>query len=320
MELEIPEGYELVSIPLHQVKHDRARCGFKRYEDGRETTFFAAAPDQFVKAFHDGNFVWAPLVGYSEHKNVRIVVVNLDNGMQIITDHDPRAVFGIEPGKETPARFYPDEALTKSVLVPCSVCDTLETWAEESYEERFESVWEALDRKMEILKERKRSTKLTRASESWILENCEVTPAAHYVEQYPAATWARVCSVEYTDVSETGYDLTVPGYETFMSADGVILSNTMALHVPIMDEAVKDAKEKLLPSQLLFSIRNRDNTLAVPKHESLLGLFGSQFRPSGVVHQFSTKQQALEGLSSGTVKLHDQVEIAELPAVATPPI
>jgi hypothetical protein len=83
-----------------------------------------------------------------------------------------------------------------------------------------------------------------------------------------------------------------------------------------MDEAVKDAKEKLLPSKLLFSIRNRDRTLPVPKHEMLLGLASAQLRPSGTIHQFNTKAEALSGIADGTVKLHDQVEIAEL---APPP-
>ena len=155
----------------------------------------------------------------------------------------------------------------------------------------------------------------------WLEENAVATTArtlpeiADWVEKYvnSSVSWSPVVRVEKTGNSETGYDLTVPGYETFMSADGVILSNTMSVHVPYTDEALKDAKEKLLPSKLLFSIRSRDKTLAVPKHEQILGLASSQLNPSGVVHQFASRDEAMKALSEGTVKLQDQIEIPDEP-------
>jgi len=138
----------------------------------------------------------------------------------------------------------------------------------------------------------------------------------HFVENTDVE-WAAVESVEYTGRKEDGYDLTVPGYETFMSADGVILSNTMSVHLPILDEALKDAKERLLPSKLLFSIRDRDKTMPQPKHEMLLGLAGSQLNPSGTVHRFATRDQALGAIAEGRVKLHDQVELPDAPGQIT---
>lgn len=97
--------------------------------------------------------------------------------------------------------------------------------------------------------------------------------------------------------------------------------DTMALHVPALPEAVKDAREKLLPSRMLFSIRDRNETLPQPKHEMLLGLFVSQKVPSGRVHRFADRAGALAELKAGRIKLDDEIEIGPpkpLPPIPTP--
>lgn len=85
--------------------------------------------------------------------------------------------------------------------------------------------------------------------------------------------------------------------------------DTMSLHAPVLPDAKKDAKEKMLPSQLLFSVRSRDKTLPVPKHEMVLGLASSQLNPSGVIHKFRTADEALSAIQSEAVKLQDRVVI-----------
>ena len=85
--------------------------------------------------------------------------------------------------------------------------------------------------------------------------------------------------------------------------------DTMAAHAPILPEAVEDAKTRLLPSQMLFSIRSRDGTLPTPKHEQLLGLASSQLNPSDVIHKFGTREEALAAIKAGQVKLQDRVDI-----------
>lgn len=124
-------------------------------------------------------------------------------------------------------------------------------------------------------------------------------------------TWERVTAVQKTGIKEDGYDLTVPGYETFMSADGIILSNTMNLHVPSMDEAVKEAYDKLLPSQMLFSIRDPEKVVPVPKQELILGLYTANMRPSKTTHQFDTEEDALSAIRSGKLSLSDDVTIGK---------
>lgn len=84
-------------------------------------------------------------------------------------------------------------------------------------------------------------------------------------------TWDMVESFEVTDIKETGYDLTVPGYETFMSTEGVILSNTMVVHTPITDEANEEAK-KMLPSRNLYQ-PGTGKLMILPSQEAQIGLF-----------------------------------------------
>jgi hypothetical protein len=85
--------------------------------------------------------------------------------------------------------------------------------------------------------------------------------------------WLPVKSVEKTGVREDGYDLTVPGCETFMSADGVILSNTVNLHVPVSDKAVEQANDRMMPSKNLFSLTDLKSIRHSPQQEMALGLY-----------------------------------------------
>jgi DNA-directed RNA polymerase beta' subunit len=80
------------------------------------------------------------------------------------------------------------------------------------------------------------------------------------------------------------------------------------LHVPSMDDAVQEAHEKLMPSKMLFSDRDYDKPMAVPKHESILGLSAASYRPSKIKHQFPTREAAIAGVRSGKVKLEDDVQ------------
>lgn len=92
-------------------------------------------------------------------------------------------------------------------------------------------------------------------------------------------TWDEVESVEKTGIREDGYDLTVPGYETFMNIDGVVLSNTMTAHIPITPEANEEAK-KMLPSANLFK-PGTGTLMIAPSQEAQVGLFYLSKTPQG---------------------------------------
>ena len=122
-------------------------------------------------------------------------------------------------------------------------------------------------------------------------------------------TWVPIESVEKTGQVETGYDLTVPGYETFMNSDGVILSNTINVHVPSSDEAVKEAYEKLMPSKTPFSDRVEDKVVPLQKQEQILGLYTAATAPATKPVVFDTEEQAIRAIRRGEVPLSADVQI-----------
>lgn len=312
-ETDIPDGFEVVSVPLAGVRYleDTVRC--KDYGEGRVTEFYDAEPDQFVKAYADGEVVWAPVSGFSIHRGIKVVIIDLLNGCQIVTDHDPRAVFGVLPGEDEPGRFYPDDAFSRKVLVPCQIPSGLNIWGADILSEEFSSLWKALDRKAELLKDWRLGSRV-----SWDYRERMWMVRSHDLRDYgcmpphprlSGIQWTGIESVTYTCQQETGYDITVPGYETFMSIDGIILSNTMNTHVPATREAVQEAVEKLMPSRMPFSIRDQDRIVPALKHEQVLGLYDAQTSPAKRMHSFSSEQEALHAIRSGAVDMADEINI-----------
>lgn len=117
-----------------------------------------------------------------------------------------------------------------------------------------------------------------------------------------AVRWDAVESVEKTNQVETGYDLTVPGYETFLSADGLILSNTMAAFVPVTPSGIEDAK-KLLPSKKLFSLTNAE-PMYKPSQDGLLGLYHMVHWGEDKGKKFNTTSEVIHLLHEK--KIHPQ--------------
>ena len=127
-----------------------------------------------------------------------------------------------------------------------------------------------------------------------------------------STVWDKVVSYEKTGIRETGYDLTVPGYETFMSVDGVILSNTMTISVPLSDEAVKETYDKLMPSKNLFSPATMKATNFLPNMEYVQGLHAaSTMDEKNDPIVFHTKQEAVNAYKSGKISLGTRVRILE---------
>ena len=123
-------------------------------------------------------------------------------------------------------------------------------------------------------------------------------------------TWSPVVEVENTGKVEVGYDLTVPGYETFMSTDGIILSNTMAFHVPVGDKAVAQAKEKMMPSSNLFQTSTLNKIISKPEKEFAMGLYLATNRQSKKQPTvFNTVRDAKIAYRKGELDLSDPVVI-----------
>ena len=123
-------------------------------------------------------------------------------------------------------------------------------------------------------------------------------------------TWHKVVKVEKTEKVEVGYDLTVPGYETFMSDEGVVLSNTVNFHVPVSDKAVKNALDKMLPSKNLISLTDLRESMQNPRQEMALGLYALTRAPSKKPPvRFRTAEEAKAAYRQGKIAANDPIII-----------
>lgn len=121
--------------------------------------------------------------------------------------------------------------------------------------------------------------------------------------------WSVVEKVEKTGICIEGYDLTVPGFETFTTDTGVVLSNTMTYYVPVTEAAVKEAYEKMLPSKNLLGARDF-KAHYLPQEEYILGAWlASQDGKGPVKHVFKTKEEAIKAYKLGKIDLNDNIQI-----------
>ena len=121
--------------------------------------------------------------------------------------------------------------------------------------------------------------------------------------------WEQIIETTPMEERMTGWDITVPGAFTFALDDGTIVQDTLNVHVPSMDAAVNDTKNKLMPSKMLFSIKNRDHVVPLPKQETVLGAFTAQRRPAKNTWNFPDEKSALKAIHSGQVRLSDELII-----------
>jgi len=128
-------------------------------------------------------------------------------------------------------------------------------------------------------------------------------------------TWDEVESFEDTGKVETGYDLTVPGLETFTAVDGVVLSNTMQFHVPGTDEAVKEAYERLLPSRSLLSPSDFKSPVHKPGQQYMAGLYHAtrthEKDKKKRERVFRSKEEAIAAYKRGEISADTDVSILE---------
>lgn len=147
-----------------------------------------------------------------------------------------------------------------------------------------------------------------RKPRSELLDN----PVLKKLQQLTASDvkWTWIDSIEKTGKVETGYDLTVPGYETFMSDEGVILSNTVNFHVPVSDKAVRQANEKMMPSENLISLTDLQSARHPISKEQILGLFNlTQPLTNKPVKVFRNKEEAKAAYARGEIGMNDPIEV-----------
>jgi hypothetical protein len=90
--------------------------------------------------------------------------------------------------------------------------------------------------------------------------------------------------------------------------------DTINLHVPATAEAVNDIKDKLMPSKMLFTIRDEDKVMPQPKMETLLGLYEAK-HGKGKPVVFNSKAEAIRAIARGDVSLSDDIVIGKAASV-----
>ena len=109
--------------------------------------------------------------------------------------------------------------------------------------------------------------------------------------------------------TETVYDIAVPDTKVFSLGNGLVVFDTINVHVPSSDEAVKEAYEKLMPSKTPFSDRVEDKVVPLQKQEQILGLYTAATAPVTKPVVFDTEEQAIRAIRRGEVPLSADVQI-----------
>ena len=80
-----------------------------------------------------------------------------------------------------------------------------------------------------------------------------------------------------------------------------------------MPGAVDDARKKLMPSRMLFSIKDPNKVVPGLKQEQVLGLYQAQHRPAKFVNHFPDEASALAAIKRGDVAMSDEINIGKMP-------
>lgn len=120
--------------------------------------------------------------------------------------------------------------------------------------------------------------------------------------------WEKIKSV--TEVpTETVYDIAVPETKVFSLSNGLIVFDTINVHVPSSDEAVEEAYEKLMPSKDPFSDRMEGKIVPLPKQEQIMGLYSASISNDNRTYDFDTEEEALDAIKKGKVPTTANVNI-----------
>lgn len=320
-------GYTIYLCHLSDIPHGE----FNNHVDGKNgpIDFYNVDSDKVKVVTYDpstNELLWSPVRYWSKHKDREVVLVNLACGLQIITDDDPRAVYGIAKRDLLDLnlnfdRYTPFEAQDNNVLVPIS--SELYSGILPREDSHYKDInLEILNKKISTLDDAITCVAEHLAEKKLLLNvnwNTNEGKWEVIIPSFKKSDYCKVNDIEvilsgiksivFTKKKETMYDLTVPDFETFMNINGIILSNTVNVHVPGTSGAVEDVKNKLMPSKQIFSGRSVEPKVVNPiSKEMLLGLWEANNKP-GKKYIFNTKAEALAAIRSGKIRLNDDVEI-----------
>jgi DNA-directed RNA polymerase subunit beta' len=83
--------------------------------------------------------------------------------------------------------------------------------------------------------------------------------------------------------------------------------DTISVHLPSTPEAQKEVREKLMPDKMVWSVKDRGQVMAAPKHEQILGLN----LQGGKRRTFRNHAEVIKALDAGEISPADEVDITE---------
>jgi hypothetical protein len=123
---------------------------------------------------------------------------------------------------------------------------------------------------------------------------------------------------EVTEVVAAGkrdvFDLEVPSTKVFAIANGLVVWDTMQFHVPLTDEAVKEAYDRMLPSKSLISPADFKSPVATTGQQYQAGLYHATRDHSENKKRpriFRNKADAQAARARGEISVDTPVEIVE---------
>lgn len=112
------------------------------------------------------------------------------------------------------------------------------------------------------------------------------------------------------------FDLEVPDTQVFAINNGLVVYDTMNYHVPVSDEAVQEAYERMLPSRNLLSVADFQTPMAKPTQEYVAGLYAATRKRKSPrqkrrkrVHYFADAKSAIAAYHRGDIPIDAEVQI-----------
>lgn len=126
-----------------------------------------------------------------------------------------------------------------------------------------------------------------------------------------AINWDFITTVTPIEGRHTAWDLTVPDGCTFMTANHLVVYDTMMLHVPASAKAVEEVKN-LTMAKILYGDKNKSDLYAFPGHEAIMGIaHAAKEDHHGVAKTFKTKEEADKAYREGKITLGTRIKIEE---------
>lgn len=124
-----------------------------------------------------------------------------------------------------------------------------------------------------------------------------------------SVTWDIVKEVNNVGTKDV-FDLTVPQTKVFATGSGLVIWDTMSVHVILSDAANKDARDKMLPSKNLFSTASMSSPNFMSNMESVAGLhYLSTADNKNEPRVFRTRADAVAAYRRGEIDAGTRVKI-----------